>query len=95
MSESEKRVCRTPGCENPVYARDICKTCYSDAGQKVRRGRSTWARLEELGIVGSSSMKRVGKSPFTLALEEAEKLHPAQEVPAPHDERDICRVVDQ
>ncbi len=49
MSE---RTCRTPGCRNRAYSRDICRACYQ-AAYRIVTGQHgiDWKYLEERGKV--------------------------------------------
>jgi len=45
----EKKVCIRPNCGKPAMTRHLCPTCYQTASNLVRRGLTTWEKLEKKG----------------------------------------------
>lgn len=62
--------CLTPGCgrrRTSEKYRGLCLPCYSKAKAAVAEGRTTWGRLEQLGLTLPAD------DPFTAALRRAEQ----------------------
>ena len=45
-----RATCLTAGCNFDEQTRGLCGTCYGTALKLVRRGRTSWAILERLGL---------------------------------------------
>lgn len=43
--------CLNPKCHRTAETRGLCSTCYTIARNAVRRGETTWAKLEAEGKV--------------------------------------------
>lgn len=60
--------CMTSGCFGkaaPANGRGLCMKCYSTAKRAVENGKTTWEKMEELGLVGRKA------DPFEEALKKA------------------------
>jgi hypothetical protein len=63
-------VCMTPGCDREAFTRGVCGSCYQVARRAINRGESTWAQLEESGLINSSHAGS-GRDAFRAALAAA------------------------
>ncbi len=61
--------CLTPSCGRPVSQRGLCGNCSTTAHRMVRRGETTMAKLEELGLIlpGKTRVPSI----FRVAFERA------------------------
>ena len=41
--------CLNPDCEQPALAHGLCRTCYKAARYLIRKGLTSWKRLEAAG----------------------------------------------
>jgi hypothetical protein len=82
--EKDETSCPTDGCLGKVENRGVCSRCYATALKYVRKGRTTWRRLEELGIVMPAAMPngRGRLGPMSLTIEKALRTVPQDEEPA-------------
>ena len=47
MAKTDK--CLNPNCKRKARTRGLCGTCYVTAYNLVKKGRTTWAKLEASG----------------------------------------------
>ena len=45
-----KPVCLVPGCGRLSTIRGLCGRCCTAARAQIKKGKTTWAKLEELGL---------------------------------------------
>lgn len=45
-----KAVCVVPGCGREAKIRGLCGRCCTAARAQIRKNKTTWAKLEELGL---------------------------------------------
>lgn len=49
-AESPKAVCVVPGCGREAKIRGLCGRCNTAARAQIKKGKTTWADLEQLGL---------------------------------------------
>ena len=64
--------CKVPGCDEEVSSRGVCSGHYQQAYRLVEKGKTTWAKLEKSGKVGSSNRIQTQKDKDWF-LEEKKK----------------------
>ena len=57
MAKTDK--CLNPNCDRVTRSRGLCNSCYVAAGNYVRSGRTTWAKLEKAGRVKPARKRSV------------------------------------
>ncbi len=68
--------CLIPGCKGERgYARGLCFVCYHAARHAILDKKTTWEKLEALGLSLPTHRKR-GGSLFSQALKEAQNADP-------------------
>jgi len=70
--------CLLDGCDRPAVIRGLCRSCYQQAGRKVRRKEATWAELEEYGIALPKTHCGGEGGPFAAAFAKRCKDLPGQ-----------------
>ena len=45
-----KPICLVPGCGREAKIRGLCARCCTAARAQIKKGKTTWAKLEELGL---------------------------------------------
>ena len=48
--KAEVKVCLVPGCGREAKIRGLCGRCGTAARAQIKKGKTTWAKLEELGL---------------------------------------------
>jgi hypothetical protein len=77
--------CRAGSCARVVASRGLCLAHYQQAQNLVRKGRTTWAALEEAGLAlpPGASAGRLGKAWLAPVLRPpAPKAPPVADAPA-------------
>lgn len=62
---ASKRVCLTKGCGAQARARGLCERCYAAARRTVRRGDTSWRKLEARGMAAPERSTVEIRVPFT------------------------------
>lgn len=63
--------CIVEGCTRRGFTRGCCEPCYQTAQKYVKLGRTTWKRLEELGLVRAPRNNGKKFGPMGIAIEKA------------------------
>jgi hypothetical protein len=61
----------TPDCEGHAVARGLCHACYESAFRIVRKGKTTWGELEDLGLVKVAGERGRPPGKFANAMKAA------------------------
>ncbi len=67
MTRRKPSTCCIPYCTGTVTCRGLCRRCENNARNAVRRGKTTWAELEELGLAKATTYRAL----FREALKAA------------------------
>lgn len=59
--------CRYPSCTRPSHCRGLCRSCHAQADRMVRRGKTTWAKLEQSGKVTKLANRTKGFAEWLIA----------------------------
>ena len=51
MEKGDSEKCHNPKCHNKVHVRGVCGTCYMKFRQMVADKKTTWEKLEGMGVV--------------------------------------------
>ena len=72
-AESPKAICLVPGCGREAKIRGVCPRCAVAARKAIKDGKTTWAKLEELGLAIPPKKSAFGGEPgvFAKALKNA------------------------
>jgi hypothetical protein len=69
---AEVKRCLTPGCGREAKSRGQCPRCAVGARKAIRDGKTSWAKLEALGLAIPPKHNVIGgKGVFAAALEKA------------------------
>jgi hypothetical protein len=61
--------CKTPGCNNRRWKRDVCRACLNEAERRIEAGEITEARLIQLGVIAPEGQPgRKTASPIVKVL---------------------------
>jgi hypothetical protein len=68
-----KPICLVPGCGREAKIRGLCGRCSTAARAQIKKGTTTWAKLEELGLAIPPKKSAFGGEPgvFAKALKNA------------------------
>jgi hypothetical protein len=72
-AKAEVKVCVVPGCGREAKIRGLCGRCCTAARAQIKKGKTTWADLERLGLAVAPKHKAFGGEPgvFAKALKNA------------------------
>jgi hypothetical protein len=68
-----KPICLVPGCGREAKVRQLCSRCCTAARAQIKKGKTTWADLERLGLAAAPKKSALGGEPgvFAKALKNA------------------------
>ena len=68
-----KPICVVPGCGREAKIRGLCGRCCTAARAQIKKGKTTWADLERLGLATPPKKSAFGGEPgvFAKALKNA------------------------
>ena len=69
-----KAICLVPGCGREAKIRGLCGRCCTAARAQIKKGKTTWAKLEELGLAIPAKKSAFGGEPGVFAKALAAKL---------------------
>lgn len=70
-----KPICLVPGCGREAKIRGLCGRCCTAARAQIKKGKTTWAKLEELGLAAEPKKAAFGAGePGVFAKALAAKL---------------------
>ncbi len=69
-----KPICLTPGCLREAKIRGVCPRCAVGARKAIKDGKTTWAKLEELGLAIPPKKSAFGGERGVFAKALAAKL---------------------
>lgn len=70
-----KPICLVPGCGREAKIRGLCGRCCTAARAQIKKGKTTWADLERLGLAAEPKKAAFGAGePGVFAKALAEKL---------------------
>jgi len=75
MEPTKEVLCIVPSCGRPLHtpirgARGLCYKCYAAANFQIKRGKTTWAELERLGLALPAVYKMTDRV-FSTAFKQA------------------------
>ena len=62
----DKVICLVPGCTADEFSRGLCVTHYQNARRLIKRGKTSWEKLESLGKSVGRKNKERGATAFFL-----------------------------
>ena len=69
-----KHICLVPGCGREAKIRGLCGRCCTAARAQIKKGKTTWADLERLGLAAPAKKAAFGGGEvgvFSKALKNA------------------------
>ena len=71
--QAEVKICLVPGCGREAKIRGLCGRCCTAARAQIKKGKTTWADLEKLGLAAPPKKSAFGGEPgvFAKALKNA------------------------
>ena len=69
-----KPICLVPGCGREAKIRGLCGRCCTAARAQIKKGKTTWADLERLGLAAAAKHSPIGGGEpgvFAKALKNA------------------------
>ena len=71
--KAEVKVCLVPGCGREAKVRGLCGRCSTAARAQIKKGKTTWADLERLGLAAPPKKSAFGGEAgvFAKALQNA------------------------
>ena len=73
-AESAKVICLVRNCGREAASRGLCPRCLTAGRKAVKDGKTTWAKLEELGLAIPPKVKSFGGEAGVFAKALAAKL---------------------
>ena len=73
-AKAEVKVCLVPGCGREAKIRGLCGRCCTAARAQIKKGKTTWADLERLGLAAPAKHSPIGGGEpgvFAKALKNA------------------------
>ena len=73
-AKAEVKVCLVPGCGREAKIRGLCGRCCTAARAQIKKGKTTWADLERLGLAAPPKKTAFGGGEpgvFAKALKDA------------------------
>ncbi len=90
--DAQEKKCLTPGCKGIFGAkgvgkgksggRGLCRGCHLAASSLVRRGKTTWEEMEQLGLAIPKTRSRVEEALYRKRKIAEQKADPLPEYPA-------------
>ena len=66
-AKGEAKVCLVPGCGREAKIRGLCGRCCTAARAQIKKGKTTWADLERLGLATPPKKSAFGGEPGVFA----------------------------